>query len=95
MNILRDGRDQIYVEWTQAPGGTKRAWIRHADPAIPNNDWAGTRRYVNVVRTEALGSGPAGQSTDFPIFLGAHVSDEQVLVAFVAAVCGVTGCPIP
>lgn len=90
MIIKRDGKDQIYVEWSQGDNGSKRAWIRHADS---DTDWAGTERYVNVVRVESLGTGPAGQSTDFPIFN--TMPDEQILVAFVAAVCGVTGCRMP
>ena len=90
MNIQRDGKEQPYVEWEQAPGGAKRAWVRHADRAT---DWAETGRYINVVRIEGLGTGPAGQSTDFPIFN--DLPDEQVLIAFVSAVCGITGCPIP
>ena len=90
MNIQRDGKQQLYVEWPQTENGAKRAWVRHAEPGT---DWAGTGRYVNVVRIEELGGGPAGQSTDFPIFN--DLPDEQVLIAFVAAVCGITGCPIP
>lgn len=90
MQIQRDLKHQIYVEWQQGPHGFKRAWIRRASP---DKDWAGTRRYVNVVRVESLGGGPAGSSTDFPIFN--NLPDEQVLIAFVAAVCGVTGCQIP
>lgn len=90
MLIKKDGKDQIYVEWQQGANGAKRAWIRHANG---DNDWAGTARYVNVGRIETLGTGPAGNSTDFPIFN--ELPDEQVLVAFVAAVCGITGCPIP
>ena len=89
MIVCKDGKDQIYVEWPQGNHGAKRAWIRHANP---DTDWANTGRYVNVVRIENLGSGPAGQSTDFPIFN--DLPDEQVLVAFVVAVCGVTGCAI-
>ena len=96
LNIQRDGNNQPFIAWMQAPGGFKRAWIRHADPTVQNSDWAGTGRYVNVVRTETLGGRPAGQSTDFPVFLDPKiVPDEQVLFAFVAAVCGITGCPIP
>ncbi len=90
MNIQHDQKGQPFVEWAQGPNGFKRAWIRHA-PA--DKDWAATGRYVNVVRIEALGGGPAGSSTDFPIF--GTLPDEQVLVAFVATVCGVTGCQIP
>lgn len=91
MNILIDGNGQPYVEWQQGPHGAKRAWVRR--PSDPAKDWAETGRYVNVVRINALGGGPAGQSTDFPIFNS--LPDEQVLIAFVAAVCGITGCKMP
>jgi hypothetical protein len=90
MIIQQDGKEQIFVEWNQGPNGAKRAWIRHASP---DTDWAGTGRYANVVRIDRLGAGPAGQSTDFPIFN--DLPDQQVLISFVAAVCGITGCPIP
>lgn len=90
MNILKDSKHQPYVEWKQGPNGAKRAWIRHAESGT---DWAGTGRYINIVRIEALGGGPSGNSTDFPIFN--DQPDEQVLDSFVAAVCGITGCPIP
>jgi hypothetical protein len=89
MEIQQDSKGQLFVEWQQA-SGAKRAWIRHADS---ETDWARTGRYINVVRIEELGTGPAGHSTDFPIFNS--LPDEQVLIAFVAAVCGITGCPIP
>ena len=91
--IQRDTKDQPYVEWEQAPGGFKRAWIqRKADPA---KDWAGAPdgRYLNVVRIERLGSGPAGNATDFPIF--SSLPDEQILLSFVYAVTSVTGCRLP
>lgn len=91
MNIEHDEKNQPFVAWEQGPGGFKRAWIRRPDN--PNTDWAGTGRYINVARTESLGSGPAGQSADFPIFN--DLPDEQVLMAFVASVCGITGCQIP
>jgi hypothetical protein len=97
MNIQRDNNNQIFIEWEQmsprgpGTGGFKRAWIRR--PTFPEKDWAGTGRYVNVAPIIALGQVPAGQSADFPIFN--HLPDDQVLIAFVAAVCGVTGCQIP
>ncbi len=91
--IHRDGSNQPYIQWEQVakPGGYKRAWISHR---TGDKDWAGTGRYLNVVRAEGPESGPAGQSTDFPIF-DSRLQDEQILEAFVAAVCGVTGCRIP
>jgi hypothetical protein len=84
---------QPYLEWEQAPGGYKRAWVQHRTD--PERDWAEARggRYLNVVRITALGAGPAGNPTDFPIF--SDLSDEQILEAFVSAVCAITGCPIP
>jgi hypothetical protein len=58
--------------------------------ASAKKDWADTGRYLNVVRIDALGKGPAGNATDFPIW--SKLSDEQILEAFVSAVCGITGC---
>lgn len=91
MKFHRDNNDALYVEWHQSGGGYKRAWIRK--PTSPDKDWAGTGRYINVAMIPALGAGPGGPSADFPIYHS--LPDEQVLAAFVAAVCGVTGCPIP
>lgn len=92
MNILYDTKDQPYIEWQQAPNGFKRAWIqRKTDPA---KDWADApgARYLNVVRIEHLGAGPAGNATDFPIF--SNLPDEQILEAFVISVSAITGCRI-
>ena len=91
--ILRDGNGQPYIQWEQAetPGGYKRAWIQRE---TGDKDWAGTGRYLNVVRVEGPHTGPAGDPTDFPIY-SHHLTDEQILEAFVAAVCAVTGCRIP
>ena len=91
MKIRRDTKDQPFIEWEQAPGGYKRAWIQRKDD--PDKDWAGSGRYLNVVRVEALGAGPAGNATDFPIF--SELSDEQILEAFVASVSAITGCRLP
>lgn len=90
MDIKRDKKDQPYIEWEQAPGGYKRAWIQRKND--PEKDWAGAQdgRYLNVVRIEALGAGPAGNATDFPIF--SDLTDEQILKAFVYAVSSITGC---
>jgi hypothetical protein len=92
MKIRRDNKGQAFIEWTQAPGGFKRAWIQRKSD--PEKDWAGTpdARYLNVVRIEALGAGPAGNATDFPVF--SKLPDEQILEAFVASVCAITGCPL-
>ena len=81
MEIKRDRKDQQYIEGEQAPGGYKRAWIQRKND--PEKDWAGAQdgRYLNVVRIKALGAGPAGNATDFPIF--SDLPDEQILKAFV------------
>jgi hypothetical protein len=91
IEIRRDRKGQAYIQWEQAPGGYKRAWIQHK--GADEKDWAETGRYLNVVRTTGPDSGPAGNATDFPIF--SELPDEQILEAFVAAVCAVTGCKIP
>ena len=93
MNIQRDTKGQPFIEWEQAPGGYKRAWIQRK--AGSDKDWANTPqgRYLNVVRIEQLGAGPAGNATDFPIF--SNLSDEQILEAFVASVSAITGCRLP
>lgn len=91
MQIKRDQSNQPYIEWEQA-GGFKRAWVqRRTDP---DRDWASAPdgRYLNVVRIEALGKGPAGNATDFPIF--SSLPDEQILTAFVSAVSAITGCEL-
>lgn len=84
--IHKDGNGQSYIEWSQG-GGYKRAWIRR--PADPDKDWAGVGRYLNVVRVEKPHTGPAGNSTDFPI--SSHLDDEQILISFVTAVISITG----
>lgn len=92
LQIQHDTMAQPYIEWEQAPGGYKRAWIqRKRDPA---KDWAQPPggRYLNVVRVEQPGKGPAGNATDFPIF--SDLSDEQILFAFVHSVSAITGCKL-
>lgn len=93
VDIQRDTRGQAFIEWEQAPGGYKRAWIQRKTD--PDKDWASAPegRYLNVVRIERLGAGPAGNATDFPIF--SPLPDEQILEAFVAAVSAITGCQLP
>src|SRR5438034_9846846 len=91
MQVQRDQKGQPFIEWEQAPGGFKRAWIQRKTD--PGKDWASTGRYLNVVRIEGLGAGPAGNATDFPVF--SSLTDEQILEAFVAAVCAITGCRLP
>ena len=92
MKIEKDTRGQSYIEWEQAAGGCKRAWIQRKTD--PKKDWAKIPggRYLNVVRIKKLGAGPGGNPTDFPI--SSKLTDEQVLVAFVTAASEITGCPL-
>ncbi|WP_265674479.1 hypothetical protein [Vibrio qingdaonensis] len=39
MQIKKDGKGQLYIEWQQAAGGYKRAWVQHREP---DRDWANT-----------------------------------------------------
>lgn len=88
--IKHDTKGQPLIEWQQSPEGWKRAWIQRKEP---EKDWAGTGRYLNIVRIDPARPGSGGNPTDFPIF--SDLPDEQILEAFVAAVCAVTGCRIP
>lgn len=90
MQFYRDGKNQLYVEWEIAPEILKRAWVQHR---AGENDWAGTIRYLNVVRVDEPNAGPRGQAADFPIY--SNLSDEQVLTVFVTTLCGLTGRPLP
>ena len=93
MEIHTDTLNQRYIEWAQAEGSPrfyKRAWIQHKDG---EKDWAGTGRYLNVVRIDRERPGIGGNPTDFPIYC--NLQDDQILEAFVAAVCAVTGCRLP
>lgn len=85
-----DGKGQTKVEW-QVGGGWELAWVQNRTGT--DEDWAGTGRYLNVVRTEGLGAGPGGNATDFPIT--SALSDRQILAAFVHAVSAVTGQTLP
>jgi hypothetical protein len=91
--IRRDGNGRAFIQWEQGDGtgGWKRAWVQHKENS--EKDWAETGRYLNVARTEGPDGGPAGNATDFPIFDSA-LTDEQILEAFVALVCSITGCRI-
>lgn len=87
--IHKDGNGQPYIEWCQAmdSGGKahlKRAWIRKSSA---ENDWAGVGRYLHVARVD---NGRVSASPDFPI--SSSLADEQILVAFVVGLNGVTGC---
>lgn len=86
MEIQRDGKGQPYIEWKQTAGCFKRAWIQHR---YGDKDWAGTGRYLNVVRCNSAGR-PGGNATDFPTF-NDEIGDEQILLAFAYAVNAMTG----
>ena len=94
IQIQTDTLGQPYNEWAQIespdPDGYKRAWIQVREG---DKDWARTRRYLNVVRIDRNRPGLGGSPTDFPIF--SDLPDAQILEAFVAAVCAVTGCQLP
>jgi len=92
VKIKRDGKNQPYIEWEQSEGAFKRAWIIRREDG-EHRDWAGTGRYINVVRCNSPGH-PGGNSTDFPVY-GSSLSDEQLLTAFVHSICAMTGCPLP
>ena len=85
MEIQRDGNGQPYVEWDQGQGAFKRAWRQERSG---DRDWAGTGRYLNIVRCENPGR-PGGNPTDFPIYN--ELPDKQILLAFVYAANAVTG----
>ena len=85
MEVQRDGRGQPYIEWDQGQGAYKRAWIQHRSG---ERDWAGTSRYLNVVRCDKPGR-LGGNATDFPIYN--DLPDEQILLAFVYATNALTG----
>lgn len=94
MEIQRDGNGHPYIEWEQygieGMAGVqhpKRAWVQHR---TGERDWAGTGRYLNVVRCNDPGH-PGGNPTDFPIYNDA-LPDEQILTAFVCTVNAITGC---
>jgi hypothetical protein len=89
MQIQRDGTGQPFIEWEQANGHHKRAWIQRKQD--PGKDWADATRYLNVVRCNSPGH-PGGNPTDFPIFN--ELSDEQILEAFVQATNAITGCRV-
>ena len=85
MKIRKDGYEQPYVEWSQAKDRYERAWVRHR---TGDKDWAGTGRYLNVVRCGSPGQ-PGGNPTDFPIYN--DLPDEQILLSFVYAANAITG----
>lgn len=89
MQIQYDSNDSPYIEWEQAEGCYKRAWIQRKKD--PDKDWANTERYLNVVRCNSPGH-PGGNPTDFPIFN--DLPDKQILTAFVQSVNAMTGCKL-
>ena len=90
LQIQFDGNKQPYIEWEQANGHFKRAWIQRKSD--PDKNWADAKRYLNVVRCNEPGH-PGGNPTDFPVFN--DLPDEQILRAFVYAACAITGCQTP
>ncbi len=90
MRFFEDGNGSLCVEWEQANGHYKRAWIQHK--VERGKDWANTpgARYLNVVRCDFHTRNPSGNGTDFPVFC--DLPDRQVLIAFVAAACAITRC---
>lgn len=88
MIIKMDHKYQPYIQWSQAPGTDtgKRAWIQRRDS---EGDWAKTPggRYLNFARTNGENGGPSAP-VDFPIF--SELTDEQILIAFVSHIRGLT-----
>lgn len=90
LRIHKDSNNQPYIQWQQhregMPNATKRAWIQTREG---EQDWAGTGRYLNVVRCGPNGN-PAGNPTDFPIYN--DLPDTQLLTTFVTVMNAITGC---
>ena len=87
MPIQNDSLGQPYIEWHVSNSNHFRAWIQRKSGA---DDWAGTRRYLNVARCNDNAGSPNGNPTVFPVFH--DVPDDQVLLGFELAVCAITGC---
>jgi len=79
---------QPYIEWQQTEGAYKRAWIQRREG---EKDWAGSGRYLNVVRCQEKGR-VGGNATDFPIWN--DLSDEEILRTFVHSVSAITGAKL-
>jgi hypothetical protein len=90
MKIQKDGLGQSFIEWEQANGCYKRAWVQRKQD--PQKDWAGATRYLNVVRCNSPGH-PGGNPTDWPIYN--DLPDEQILTAFVHSTTAITGGKLP
>ncbi|MCY4609781.1 MAG: hypothetical protein OXD40_14505 [bacterium] len=57
VEIKTDTNGSLYVQWKQGTNKQghdceKRAWVQHKEG---ENDWAGTKRYLNVVRCNSNG----------------------------------------
>jgi len=89
MRFFFDNNGSQCVEWEQAVGHRKRAWIQRKPDE--DKDWARTpeRRYLNVVRIDRETENPGGNPTDFPVYCS--LPDRQILEAFVSSVCAITG----
>lgn len=81
-------KKQPYIEWQQIEGAYKRAWIQRR---TGEKDWAGSGRYLNVVRCQEKGR-VGGNPTDFPIWN--DLPDEDILRAFVHTVSAITGAKL-
>src|SRR3546814_12569939 len=88
MKIQRDSKDQPFIEWQQGASGFKRAWIQRKPGT--DKDWANANdgRYLNVVRVERRGAGPAGNNKDIPIF--SRLRAAQIRFAFIRVAAATT-----
>ena len=94
MQFYLDGKKQQCVRWHLGGQAWKMAWIQDRS-SEPDKDWAGTGRYLNVVRAAHDTKGPKGNATDFPVSRDLkHLSDIQILTSFVLATSAVTGFAI-
>ncbi len=88
MKVEIDDLNQPMIKWEITP--TRGACARIQHRAEPEKDWAKTGRYLNIGTTDSNGL-RRGIPHDLPISSDCTFTDEQVLTAFVAAVCGITG----
>jgi hypothetical protein len=94
MEFYKDKKKLQCVRWKIGKNAWKMAWIQDRS-GEPEKDWAGTGRYLNVVRAVGEKTGPVGNATDFPIAKEMqHVSDIQILTSFVLAISTMTGRPV-
>jgi hypothetical protein len=85
---ITEGPDGWYLEWEIGQGGLRRTWIKHGVDGHGH-----PVRHLHVAKIDAFDMEPGGSSTDFQII--SHLSDEQILKAFVLSVCVITGCKLP